>query len=43
MNKIFILAGETSGDLHGANLCEAMLKLKPSLELEGWGGDSMKH
>lgn len=42
MNKIFILSGETSGDLHGANLCEALLKLNPSLELMGWGGDKMK-
>lgn len=42
MKKIFILAGETSGDLHGANLCEAMLKLNSDLELMGWGGDRMK-
>lgn len=41
-NKIFILAGEASGDMHGANLASALLKINPELKLKGWGGDRMK-
>jgi lipid-A-disaccharide synthase len=42
MKKIFILAGEASGDLHGSNLVKAMRKLDASLIIEGWGGKKME-
>jgi len=37
-----IVAGEASGDLHGANLVRAMHRLDPSLEFYGVGGPKMK-
>ena len=40
--KLYIIAGEASGDLHGANLIKAMLKIDPSLEIRAWGGDKME-
>lgn len=40
--RLFILAGEASGDLHGANLIKALLLHDPSLKLAGWGGDKME-
>ncbi len=36
-----ILAGEASGDLHGAALIDELLKLDPDLEISGIGGDKM--
>lgn len=39
--KLFIIAGEASGDLHGANLVKELRAQDPSLELQGWGGDRM--
>jgi len=36
--RIFIGAGETSGDLHGANLVRALQRLAPEAELVGLGG-----
>lgn len=40
--KIFIIAGEHSGDLHGSNLIKALLAKDPTLEISGVGGDRMK-
>ncbi|OGT47912.1 MAG: lipid-A-disaccharide synthase [Gammaproteobacteria bacterium RIFCSPHIGHO2_12_FULL_38_11] len=40
--KIFISAGEPSGDLLGANLAQALLKKDPTLQLTGMGSDRMK-
>lgn len=40
--KIYIIAGEASGDLHGSNLVKELLRLSNSLELRGWGGDLMR-
>ncbi|MBR6013787.1 MAG: lipid-A-disaccharide synthase [Selenomonadaceae bacterium] len=40
--KIFFSAGETSGDLHGANLAREIKKISPSTELLGFGGDEMQ-
>jgi lipid-A-disaccharide synthase len=43
MNKrIFITAGETSGDVYGANLMKAMLQLNPDIEFIGFGGPEMQ-
>jgi lipid-A-disaccharide synthase len=39
--RLFLSAGEPSGDLHGANLSRALLRARPGLELHGFGGDRM--
>lgn len=39
--KYYIIAGEASGDLHGANLMAEILKNDPDAELRYWGGDLM--
>ena len=41
--KIFISAGEASGDLLGANLAKALLKKDPTLQLTGMGDEHMKN
>ncbi|HEX6212888.1 MAG TPA: lipid-A-disaccharide synthase, partial [Methylomirabilota bacterium] len=38
---IMIVAGETSGDLHGATLCRALRTLAPQRRLVGMGGGRM--
>lgn len=40
--KYYLIAGEASGDLHGANLMKALLKEDPEAEFRFWGGDLMK-
>lgn len=40
--KIMIIAGEASGDLHGAKLVNELLPAIPMLEISGMGGHSMK-
>jgi lipid-A-disaccharide synthase len=40
--RIFLSAGEPSGDLHGARLAEALRRRFPDAELFGLGGDRMK-
>lgn len=40
--KIFIIAGEASGDLHGSNLVREIKKREPQSEIRGWGGDRME-
>jgi lipid-A-disaccharide synthase len=42
-NKVMIVAGEASGDLHGSGLVREMLKMQPGLEIFGVGGDRMKN
>ncbi len=39
--RIFLSAGEPSGDLHGANLIRALRRRHPSVECVGLGGDRM--
>ena len=39
--KYYLIAGEPSGDLHGANLMRGLLKADPSAEFRFWGGDKM--
>lgn len=39
--KIYIIAGEASGDLHGSNLMKAMLSENSQLDFRFWGGDRM--
>lgn len=40
--KYYIVAGEASGDLHGANLMKEIFKEDPSADIRFWGGDLMK-
>lgn len=40
--KYYIIAGEASGDLHGANLMKALYKEDPQAEIRFWGGDLME-
>jgi len=40
--KIYIIAGEDSGDLHSSNLIKAMQAQQPDLQFRGVGGDMMK-
>jgi lipid-A-disaccharide synthase len=39
---IMIVAGETSGDLHGSNLVRAMHRIAPGLQFRGIGGRRMQ-
>lgn len=40
--KLYIIAGERSGDLHGSNLVKALKADDSSLSIRGFGGDEMK-
>ncbi len=39
--KYYLIAGEASGDLHGAQLVRALRQMDPEAVLRGWGGDLM--
>ncbi len=39
--RLFVSAGEPSGDLHGANLIHFLRRRQPDLEVHGFGGDRM--
>jgi lipid-A-disaccharide synthase len=41
MKRVLIIAGETSGDLHGASLMRSMLQREPDLSFRGIGGSRM--
>ena len=40
--RIYLVAGEASGDAHGARLIEALGQQEPSLAFEGLGGQKMQ-
>lgn len=40
--KIYLIAGEASGDLHASNLLKALKKRQPALECRAWGGDLLQ-
>jgi len=40
--KYYIIAGEASGDLHGANLMKALINKDVDAEFKFWGGDLMQ-
>ena len=39
--KVYIIAGEASGDLHASNMMEALLSLDSNINFRFWGGDRM--
>ncbi len=39
--KYYLIAGEASGDLHGANLMRALKQHDPDAQFRFWGGDAM--
>jgi lipid-A-disaccharide synthase len=40
--RLFVSAGEPSGDLHGASLVYALKRRQPGLDVHGYGGDRMQ-
>lgn len=40
--RLFLIAGEESGDMHGALMVKELRRLYPYFKLEGLGGDHMK-
>src|SRR5262249_46953981 len=40
--RIFLCAGEPSGDVHGANLVRALRARRPDVECVGFGGERME-
>jgi len=42
LRKFFIIAGEVSGDIHGALLMDAMKQADPTCEFSGIGGNKME-
>src|SRR6516164_9834277 len=40
--RLFVSAGEPSGDLHGANLLRALQDLQPAVECHGFGGEHLE-
>ena len=40
--RYYIIAGEASGDLHGANLMKALQKQDVDAQFRFWGGDLME-
>lgn len=39
--RLYLIAGEASGDLHGSNLVKALRALRPDIVCRAWGGDRM--
>ncbi|MFB0527544.1 MAG: lipid-A-disaccharide synthase [bacterium] len=42
VKKLFIVAGDPSGDLHGANLVNALREMSSQIEISGLGGERME-
>ncbi|MEQ8820935.1 MAG: lipid-A-disaccharide synthase [Sumerlaeia bacterium] len=40
--RLFIIAGENSGDIHGSNLIKALRKLYPNFDARGLGGPNLE-
>lgn len=40
--RIFIIAGEASGDMHAANMLKELFLREPHAKVQGWGGHLMK-
>ena len=41
MKKLYVIAGEASGDLHAANMMKSLKKNSREIEFRFWGGDHM--
>jgi lipid-A-disaccharide synthase len=41
VNRIFILAGEASGDVLGAELVRSLRRIQPQLHIDAWGGTEL--
>lgn len=41
-NKLYIISGEASGDLHGANVMKELYAQQPDIDIRFWGGDKMQ-
>ena len=41
--KLYIIAGEASGDLHGSNLIRSIRSENSNIDFRCWGGDKMKN
>ena len=41
--NIFIIAGESSGDLHGSFLMRSLKKINPNIKFDGIGGEMMEN
>ena len=41
--RYYLIAGEASGDLHGANLIAALKKNDATSEFRAWGGNKMQN
>lgn len=39
--RVYMIAGEASGDLHGSNLIKALMIQQPGIAVRCWGGDLM--
>lgn len=39
--RVYVVAGELSGDAHGAGLLESLVEMKPGVEIRGVGGPKM--
>lgn len=39
--KLYIIAGEASGDLHGSNVMKELYRDSPDMNIRFWGGDKM--
>ena len=42
VNRVMIIAGEASGDLHGSGVVRELKRLSPGIDVYGVGGDKMK-
>lgn len=40
--KVFIVAGEASGDLHAANLCRELLGMDDNIQIQAMGGNKLR-
>ena len=40
--KMYVIAGEASGDLHASNLMHALIEEHDAIEFKFWGGDKMQ-
>ena len=42
VHRVMMIAGEVSGDIHGAGVVRELKRRQPSIEIYGIGGEKMK-